>query len=221
MKGKEKKSNEDVDKKIERHNNKVKLLTGILTLLSMVLGGLSSLVLNNTFELEVKTSRQEGLGTSYVVYELQTEPPLANAKLGLQAYVEIIYEEEILGRILVNDLYGSNAYNVEDGKALITCKADKMKEYCRYLEIALCESYDFDKERLKIKQDTIIGFSYTILRQNFEVPRYFRLNDNNPLHISRKEALCIINETEEVRILMEGNLDELMECEPQSITWKD
>lgn len=168
-----------------------------------------NVLLNNTFEIAVEETIQEGLGTSYSIYEITTEPELQNAKLGLQGYIEVFYEEEKLATVLVNDLYGNCTYQIENGKISISCKNAEMREYCDMLRTAILEQCEMDGKQLEIRCDTIMGFSYAVLHQNYIIPRYFRLNGNQPLHISKNQALEVINQTDDETIFVEGTLDEL------------
>lgn len=195
----------------------IKKLSAVLSMLGMVISFIGTLLGNNTFEIEIKTSEVPGLGNSYTSYEIITEPTLANAKMGIQAYIEIIYDGKMIGRILVNDLYGNRAYQMEKGKISITCRSTELKELIDNIKKEVTKRYGLEENKLQIKQDTILGFRYTILHQNFEIPRYFRLNTNNPLHISKREALCTINSSESTNILAEGNLDDLSETEFEKV----
>lgn len=190
----------------------IQLVTVVITTIAMpTLGFFYDTMLNNTFEVSVEVTEKNGLGTSYTVYELNTDPALQNAKLGLQGYAEVIYKEKKLATILVNDLYGNSAYQIENGKVEIICKERDMGDYCEKMRDILVEQCGMDESQLVIRYDTIIGFKYTVLHQNFIISRYFRLNGNQPLHISKHLALQMINEMEGDYVFMEGTLAELSE----------
>ncbi len=194
----------------DKKSSGVELLTTVMPFFVTIGTYIMALFLNNTFEIKMKTEEVIRLGKFYTKYEIMTEPLLENAKLGLQGYIEIIYEDELIGRILVDDLYDNRAYVLEGEVVSIICRSTELQQYCADIKKALIERYNLKEDKLQIKQDSILGFRYTILRQNFEISRYFRLNENNPLHITKKVALEIINPSEDTNILVEGNLIDLL-----------
>ena len=208
----------------EDHKKKWRIGSG-LTLILTVMQVLSilfnvvvpfarSYLYQNEVNLSVEKTIEAGIGVEYIKYFIKTEPPKHASRLGVQPYLELEYQGDYVGIILIRGLY-DDAYEEEpvgDERAFVLMSKQNQLEELTDMILNDVSEYEKGEPSLSASGFAILGVTYNEQSEKQRHNRYYlmKLDVNNIEwnYLPRKEALRKINPNQTTKIVGEVNLKE-------------
>lgn len=165
--------------------------------------------------LSVEKTVETGIGVEYIKYFIKTEPPKHASRLGVQPYLELEYQGDYVGTILIRGLY-DDAYEEEPvGEERAFVLMSKQNQLEELTDMVLNDVFEYEKGEPSLSASgfAILCVTYNEQSEKQRHNRYYlmKLDANNVEwnYLPRKEALRKINPNQTTKIMGEVNLKEM------------
>lgn len=183
---------------INHTNDKLKQIENILSTLLAIIGTIGAIILQlsnftrDKFIIEQCTrSTITRIDDKYIKYDITTTPPLTMAKLCVQPYIEVTYNEKHY-LILLHGVFTQKAY-VAENEHFSLLKEETSETIVKKMKDLLFDtvlSNNLDITKLEINEDMILCFAYS---ESEHIGTYYFFNQALPKKTSRFKALRLLN----------------------------
>lgn len=193
--------NEDLQMHRNKHTNeKLEHIEKILSTLLALVGTIATIIsplsscTHDKFTIETcSRSIVTRIDDKYIKYDITTTPPLSMAKLCVQPYIEVVYNQNHY-LILLNGIFTQKAY-VSENEHFSLLKEETSETIVKKIKDIIFDtilSNNLDVTKLIINEDVILCFAYS---ESEHPGTYYFFNQALPKKTTRFKALRLLNPT--------------------------